>query len=161
MPSFDTVSEVDMHEVTNAVDQAKRELTTRWDFRNVQASYELANETVTMTAEQEFQLEQMTDILRMTFVKRKVDSRCLNEETDSKLGKTVKRSYKLTQGIDQPTAKLIGKLVKESGSKVQVAIQGDKVRMTGKKRDELQEVMALLRESESIKIPLQFNNFRD
>lgn len=160
MPSFDTVSEVDQHEVTNAVDQAKRELGNRWDFKNVTADIEFENERVIFSAEQDFQLDQMIEILRMAFAKRGVDTRALHEAGDSKAGKLVKKTFEIKQGIDQMTAKKMVKMVKESKIKVQAAIQGDKVRMTGKKRDDLQQVMNLLRESD-IDIPLQFNNFRD
>lgn len=160
MPSFDTVSEVDMHEVTNAIDQAKRELGNRWDFKKVAADISYENERVTLAAEQDFQLDQMAEILTMAFVKRDLDSRSLVEATDSKSGKQVKRSFNVAQGIDQPTARKIVKLVKDAKLKVQAAIQGDKVRITGKKRDDLQEAMSLMRKSE-LDIPLQFNNFRD
>jgi uncharacterized protein YajQ (UPF0234 family) len=160
MPSFDTVSEVDMHEVTNAIDQAKRELTTRWDFKNIQAGFELDGTGITLSAEQDFQLEQMIDILRMAFTKRGLDVRSLTEAVDSKSGKQVKKTYTIAQGIDQATAKKIVKLIKDAKLKVQAAIQGEKVRVTGKKRDDLQQVMTLLKGAE-IEMPLQFNNFRD
>jgi len=160
MPSFDTVSEVDMHEVTNAIDQAKRELGNRWDFKNVQADIVLSDNQITFSAEQDFQLDQLIDLLSMTFAKRKLDVRALHDPRDSKSGKLVKRSYSLRQGIDQASARKMVKLVKEAKMKVQVAIQGDKVRVTGKKRDDLQQVMALYREA-GFEMPLQFNNFRD
>ncbi len=161
MPSFDTVSEVDKHEVTNAIDQAKRELGNRWDFKNVQADIVLENEKVVFSAEQDFQLEQLIEMLQMAFSKRGIDSRALSESGDSKAGKLVKRSFDVKQGIETLTSKKMVKLIKESKIKVQAAIQGEKLRVTGKKRDELQQVMSLLRESEDIDIPLQFNNFRD
>jgi uncharacterized protein YajQ (UPF0234 family) len=160
MPSFDTVSEVDLHEVTNAVDQAKRELATRWDFKNVQADVVFDKEHVTLSAEQDFQLEQLTEILRMAFAKRGLDARSLSDPQESRSGKLVKKSYSVKQGLDQDVAKKIVKLIKESSIKVQASIQGDKVRVTGKKRDELQEVIKLLRDAE-LEVPLQFNNFRD
>ena len=162
MPSFDTVSEVDMHEVTNAIDQAKREMGNRWDFKKVDSNIEFKtkDDIVILSAEEEFQLDQLYDILLMAFVKRKLDGRSLADGEDSKAGKQVKRSYKLRQGIDQPTAKKIVKMVKDAKLKVQASIQGDKVRMTGKKRDDLQEVMAFLREAE-LDVALQFDNFRD
>ena len=162
MPTFDTVSEVDMHEVTNAVDQAKREMGNRWDFKKVDSNIEfkVKDESIVLSAEQDFQLDQLYDILLMAFVKRKLDGRSLGESEDSKSGKQVKRTYKLRQGIDKDTARKIVKLVKEAKLKVQVAIQGDKVRVTGKKRDDLQEVMAFLREAD-LDTPLQFDNFRD
>ncbi|MCP5207109.1 MAG: YajQ family cyclic di-GMP-binding protein [Hahellaceae bacterium] len=160
MPSFDTVSEVDMHEVTNAVDQANRDLDTRWDFKNVEASFERKDDIVQLSAEQEFQLEQMADMLRTALSKRKLDVKSLVKGNISKSGKQTKWDYNIQQGIDQPTCKKIVKIIKDSKIKVQASIQGDKVRVTGKKRDELQETMALLRASE-LDIPLQFNNFRD
>jgi cyclic-di-GMP-binding protein len=161
MPSFDTVSEVDKHEVTNAIDQAKRELGNRWDFKNVQADIVLENEKVIFSAEQDYQLEQLIEMLQMAFSKRGIDVRALAESGDSKAGKLVKRSFDVKQGIDTLLSKKMVKLIKESKIKVQAAIQGDKLRVTGKKRDELQQVMSLLRASEEIDIPLQFNNFRD
>jgi len=161
MPSFDTVSEVDKHEVTNAIDQAKRELGNRWDFKNVQADIVLENEKVIFSAEQDYQLEQLIEMLQMAFSKRGIDVRALAESGDSKAGKLVKRSFDVKQGIDTLLSKKMVKLIKESKIKVQTAIQGDKLRVTGKKRDELQQVMSLLRASEEIDIPLQFNNFRD
>lgn len=160
MPSFDTVSEVDMHEVTNAIDQAKRELGNRWDFKNVDADIVFENQKVIFSAEQDFQLDQLVEMLQMALAKRGVDSRALAEAGDSKAGKLVKKTFELKQGIESLIAKKMVKMVKESKIKVQAAIQGDKVRMTGKKRDDLQQVMTLLRESD-IDIPLQFNNFRD
>ena len=161
MPSFDTVSEVDKHEVTNAIDQAKRELGNRWDFKNVQADIVLENEKVIFSAEQDYQLEQLIEMLQMAFSKRGIDVRALAESGDSKAGKLVKRSFDVKQGIDTLLSKKMVKLIKESKIKVQAAIQGDKLRVTGKKRDELQQVSSLLRASEEIDIPLQFNNFRD
>ncbi|KZY35334.1 MULTISPECIES: YajQ family cyclic di-GMP-binding protein [unclassified Oleiphilus] len=160
MPSFDTVSELDMHEVTNAIDQAKRELGNRWDFKNVQADIVVEGTRVTFSAEQDFQLEQLIEMLQMAFAKRKLDVRSLTEAGDSKAGKLVKRSFDIKQGIDKDVARKMVKMVKEAKLKVQVAIQGDKVRVTGKKRDDLQEVMRFFKESD-LDIPLQFNNFRD
>ncbi|WP_404361748.1 YajQ family cyclic di-GMP-binding protein [Marinobacter sp.] len=160
MPSFDIVSEIDMHEVTNAVDQANRELGNRWDFKNVDASFELDEKGVTLSAEQEFQLEQMMDMLRMAFAKRNIDSRALSEEGDTKSGKLIKKHIVLRQGIESDDARKIVKMIKDAKLKVQVAIQGDKVRVTGKKRDDLQDVIAMLREAD-LDLPLQFNNFRD
>lgn len=160
MPSFDIVSEIDMHEVTNAVDQARRDLGNRWDFKNVDASFDLDDKGVTVAAEQEFQLEQLMDLLRMAFAKRDIDARALCEDGESKSGKLVKQHLVLRQGIETDMAKKIVKLIKDAKLKVQSSIQGDKVRVTGKKRDDLQEAIALLRESD-LDLPLQFNNFRD
>lgn len=161
MPSFDIVSEVDKHELTNAVDQANRELSTRYDFRGVEASFELGTDQVTLTAQEEFQIEQMVPMLQIALAKRKIDQRVLGEAKDQKSGKHVKRTFPIKQGVDQTTAKQIVKMIKDSKLKVQAAIQGDAVRVTGKKRDDLQEVIAFLRGNEEIELPLQFNNFRD
>lgn len=160
MPSFDAVSELDLHEVTNATDQAKRELGNRWDFKNVDADIVVEGERVTFSAEQDFQLDQLIEMLKMAFAKRGLDVRSLSESGDSKAGKLVKRSYDIKQGIDKDNARKMVKMVKESKLKVQIAIQGEKVRVTGKKRDDLQDVMRLFKESD-LEIPLQYNNFRD
>ncbi|MBW0146803.1 YajQ family cyclic di-GMP-binding protein [Marinobacter arenosus] len=160
MPSFDIVSEIDMHEVTNAVDQAKRELGNRWDFKNVQADIEQDDKGITISAEQDFQLEQLMEILRMAFAKRNVDSRAISEDGESKSGKLVKQHLVLKQGIETDMAKKIVKMIKDAKLKVQASIQGDKVRVNGKKRDDLQTAIAMLREAD-LDIPLQFNNFRD
>lgn len=160
MPSFDIVSEIEMHEVTNAVDQAKRELGNRWDFKNVDADIELEDKRLTLSAEQEFQLEQLVDMMRMAFAKRDIDTRALSEDGESKAGKLVKQHFTLKQGIETDMAKKIVKMIKDQKMKVQASIQGDKVRVTGKKRDDLQQAIAMLREAE-LDIPLQFNNFRD
>ncbi|MFP3977905.1 MULTISPECIES: YajQ family cyclic di-GMP-binding protein [Marinobacter] len=160
MPSFDIVSEIDMHEVTNAVDKAKKDLGNRWDFKNVDADIEMDDKGVTVSAEQEFQLEQLIDILRMAFASRDIDGRALSESGESKSGKLIKQHFVLKQGLETDMAKKIVKLIKEAKLKVQSSIQGDKVRVTGKKRDDLQTAIALLRETE-LDVPLQFNNFRD
>ena len=160
MPSFDTVSELDMHEVTNAIDQAKRELGNRWDMKNVETDIVLEKERVVFSAEADFQLDQLVDMLRMAFAKRGLDVRSLSRSDDGKSGKLVKRIYDIKQGIDQDTAKKMVKMVKEAKMKVQVAIQGDKVRVTAKKRDDLQQVMKFFKESD-LEVPLQFDNFRD
>ncbi|MBQ0746839.1 MAG: YajQ family cyclic di-GMP-binding protein [Marinobacter sp.] len=160
MPSFDIVSEIDMHEVTNAVDKARKDLGNRWDFKNVDADIEQDDKGVTVSAEQEFQLEQLIDILRMAFASRDIDGRALSESGESKAGKLVKQHFVLKQGLETDMAKKIVKMIKDAKLKVQSSIQGDKVRVTGKKRDDLQTAIALLRETE-LDVPLQFNNFRD
>lgn len=160
MPSFDVVSEVDMHEVTNAVDQANREVGTRFDFKGVDARFERKEDDITLIAEVEFQLQQMMDILRGKLAKRGVDFSCLEEKDPEIAGRQARQMVKLRQGIDQPLAKQIIKLIKDSKIKVQAQIQGDQVRVTGKKRDELQEVIAMLRKAE-LELPLQFTNFRE
>lgn len=160
MPSFDVVSEVDFHEVTNALDQANRELTTRFDFRGVQATFERSDDTVTMTADADIQLQQMLDILQNKLHRRGIDIACLEVADATKLGKQVKQKVTIKQGLDSDTARKIVKLIKEKKLKVQSAIQGEKVRITGKKRDDLQQVIAFLKTAE-LDLPLQFDNFRD
>jgi len=161
MPSFDVVSELDRHEVTNAVDNAIKELDRRYDLRG-KGSFEFKDKelTVQMTAEVEFQLEQMLEILRNNLIKRKIDIQCLEIKPHFASGKVVKQDVLMREGIDKELAKKVVALIKESKIKVQAAIQGDQVRVTGKKRDELQEVIALLRGAE-LGMPLQFNNMRD
>lgn len=160
MPSFDIVSEVDLHEAANAVDQANREVGTRFDFKGSGAQYELKEAVITLLAENEFQLQQMLDILQPRLAKRGIDILCLKIDPPQVSGKQARQTVTLRQGIDSVLAKQIVKLIKDSKMKVQAAIQGDQVRVTGKKRDDLQESMALLRKSE-LDLPLQFTNFRD
>ena len=160
MPSFDVVSEVDFHEVTNALDQANRELTTRFDFRGVQATFERSDDTVTMTADADIQLQQMLDILQNKLHRRGIDIACLEVADATKLGKQVKQKVLIKQGLDSDTSRKVVKLIKEKKLKVQSAIQGEKVRITGKKRDDLQQVIAFLKTAE-LDLPLQFDNFRD
>ncbi|MBT3348241.1 MAG: YajQ family cyclic di-GMP-binding protein [Thiotrichales bacterium] len=160
MPSFDAVSEVDLHEVTNAVDQSMREISNRFDLKGTGANIEQNGEEIILKADQEFQLDQIMDILRGKMAKRGVDSDSLNDgEVESNVSEA-RKVVSIVQGIDQPTAKKIVKHIKDSKIKVQAAIQGDKIRVTGKKRDDLQQVMSLLRE-EKFGVPLQFDNFRD
>jgi uncharacterized protein YajQ (UPF0234 family) len=160
MPSFDTVSEYDAHEASNAVDQANRELDTRFDFRGSNASFSLENDTITLESDNDFQLQQMLDILHTKLTKRGIDIACLDVGEPEQSGKKARQKATLREGIDTLTAKKIVKMIKDSKIKVQASIQGEKVRVTGKKRDDLQQVMAMLKESD-IDIPLQFNNFRD
>jgi cyclic-di-GMP-binding protein len=160
MPSFDVVSEVDSHEVTNALDQANRELSTRFDFRGTEATFERADEVITMTADADIQLQQMLDILQNKLHRRGVDISCLEVADVTKLGKQVKQKVTIKQGLDSDTARKIVKLIKTEKLKVQAAIQGEKVRVTGKKRDDLQKTMASLKAAE-LDLPLQFDNFRD
>ena len=159
MPSFDVVSELDKHEVTNAVDNAIKELERRYDLRG-KGSFEFKEKTVTLTAEAEFQLEQMLEILRMSLIKRKIDVQCLEIKDHYASGKVVKQEATLREGIDKELAKKIVALIKDAKLKVQAAIQGEQVRITGKKRDDLQEAIALLRGQE-LGMPLQYENFRD
>lgn len=160
MPSFDVVSEVDLQEVRNAVNQAARELGTRFDFRGVDAGYELANDRVELHAPEEFQLGQMLDILRDKFTRRGVDVRALDPGPVEASGKVKRQSFGLKQGIDRDAAKKIVKLIKDSKLKVQSQVQGDQVRVTGKKRDDLQEVIATIKGAD-LDMPLEFDNFRD
>ncbi|WP_048306083.1 YajQ family cyclic di-GMP-binding protein [Halomonas sp. PR-M31] len=161
MPSFDIVSELDKHEVTNAVDQANRELATRFDFRGVTASFSEEGENVKLEADADFQLRQMIDILKGRLIARGIDVSCLEEKDADSSGVRARQQIVLRQGIDQPLAKKIVKAIKDAKLKVQAQIQGEKVRVTGKKRDDLQETMMLLKNDKSIDMPLQFNNFRD
>lgn len=161
MPSFDVVSEVDTVEIKNAVDNANRVLTTRFDFRGVDAEFSLSELVVTLRAEAEFQLQQMEDMLRGTLVKRNVDPASV--EVDDKIehsGKTFSQQVRFKQGIEQAIAKQMIKKLKDAKLKVQGSIQGDKVRVTGKKRDDLQAAIALLK-GEDFGQPLQYENFRD
>ncbi len=160
MPSFDIVSEIDMHELTNAVDQASRELMTRYDFRGVDASFVHKGDSIMMTTNADFQLLQMIEILHGKMVTRGIDIKCMEVKDHYASGKQVKQEALVKQGLDKEQSKKIVKLVKDSKMKVQAAIQGEKVRITGKKRDDLQAAMTLMRGSE-LDIPVQFDNFRD
>ena len=160
MPSFDVVSEFDAHEASNAVDQANRELQTRFDFRGVEAKFELNDEVIRVTAEADIQLDQMLDILSAKMVKRSIDPKVMDVGEQEHVGKLLHKNVRVQQGIESLLAKKMVKMIKEQKLKVQAAIQGEKIRVTGKKRDDLQKVMAFLKESE-LDIPLQYNNFRD
>ncbi|MCY4177022.1 MAG: YajQ family cyclic di-GMP-binding protein [Endozoicomonadaceae bacterium] len=160
MPSFDIISEIDSHELTNAVDQACRELEIRYDFKGVNAGFTLNNTEITLEAEADFQLQQLLEILHMKMVKRGIDIKCLEKNDPVASGKQVKQTITVRQGIDKELAKKIVKCVKDAKLKVQSAIQGEKVRVTGKKRDDLQSTIALLKDQE-FNLPLQFDNFRD
>ncbi|MBF0219007.1 MAG: YajQ family cyclic di-GMP-binding protein [Gammaproteobacteria bacterium] len=160
MPSFDIVSEVDRHELTNAVDQTNREVGTRFDFKGSQAQVVEVEAGLRLEAESEFQITQMLTILQQKASKRQIDVASLQEGDIESRGSRAYMTITVREGIESDIARNIVKLVKESKIKVQTAIQGDSLRVTGKKRDDLQQVMALLRESK-IDLPLQFNNFRD
>jgi uncharacterized protein YajQ (UPF0234 family) len=160
MPSFDVVSEIDTHELTNAVDQALRELSQRFDFKGTDATFELDETTVTLSAPAEFQLKQMLEILKLKIAKRGIDIACLEVNDPVVNLATAKQLVVLKHGIDQDTGKKVSRLLKDSKLKVQAQIQGEKVRVTGKKRDDLQEAIAFLRKAQ-FDVPLQFNNFRD
>ncbi|MCI0654062.1 MAG: YajQ family cyclic di-GMP-binding protein [Methylococcaceae bacterium] len=160
MPSFDVVSEVDMHEAANAVDQANREVSTRFDFKGSDAKFELDGIEIMLRAEVEFQLQQMLDILQSKLAKRGVDIGCMEIDEAQVSGKQAHQKATLRQGLDTLLAKKIVKIIKESKVKVQASIQGDKVRVTGKKRDDLQQIISLLKEAK-LELPLQYSNFRD
>ncbi len=160
MPSFDVVSQVDMHEVTNAVDQANREVTNRFDFKGTNSRYERQESVITMHAPSEFQLKQMYDVLTGKLAKRKVDLACLEIGEIQESGKEARQTVTVRQGIESELAREIVKRIKKSKMKVQAAIQGEKVRVSGKKRDVLQDVIGLLKE-EKWDMPLQFENYRD
>ena len=160
MPSFDVVSEVDHHELSNGVDQANREVTTRFDFKGTGSSFELADQVITMSTESEFQLQQMYDILCNKLVKRGIDIACLEKNEAVIQARSATQAVKVREGIETPIAKDMVKLIKQSKTKVQAAIQGDQLRVTGKKRDDLQQVIALLKGAD-LDTPLQYKNFRD
>lgn len=160
MPSFDVVSELDTHEVTNALDQANREVATRFDFKGTNSRFDQQAMMITLHTESEFQLKQMLDILQTKLSARKVDIACLQIDSPVVTGKEARQSVTLRQGIDAPLARRIVKMVKDQKLKVQTAIQGEQIRVTGKKRDELQKVIGMLKSSD-IDMPLQYVNFRD
>ena len=160
MPSFDVVSEVDLHELTNAVDQAGRIIKNRFDFKGVDASFKRDEHTIVVTAEADFQVAQMEDMLRSALMKCNIDPAAMDLSDPVTSGKTVSQDIVLRNGLDSDQCRSIVKKIKESKLKVQTQVQGDQVRVTGKKRDELQQVMAALREGD-FGAPLQFNNFRD
>lgn len=160
MPSFDVVSEVNMHEVNNAVDQANREVSTRFDFKGSDAQFEVQDQTIQLSAQSEFQLQQMRDILQTKLAKRGVDILSLDIQPPEVFVKQARQAIQLKQGIDTALAKSLVKTIKDSKLKVQASIQGDKVRVSGAKRDDLQATIALLRKAE-VAQPLQYENFRD
>jgi|TARA_R110002072_G_scaffold107728_12_gene234101 uncharacterized protein YajQ (UPF0234 family) len=160
MPSFDVVSEVDIHQLTNAVDQAARIVGNRFDFKGIDASFEREERSVVLTAEAEFQVSQMEDMLRAALIKCDIDPAAMDVSDMQTTGKTVRATVVLRHGLEASQCKAIVKRIKDAKLKVQAQIQGDQVRVTGKKRDDLQQVMALLREEDN-GAPVQFNNFRD
>ncbi len=161
MPSFDVVSEVDEHELSNAVDQVNREVGNRFDFKGSDAKVELAAGVMKVEAENEFQIQQMEPIIYSRLTKRGIDTRCLDKGDIEIRGRRAYQQITVRQGVDKDLARNIVKMVKEMKLKVQAAVQGEQVRITGKKRDDLQDVMAMLKSSEKIDLPLQYTNFRD
>ncbi len=162
MPSLDIVSELEIFEVNHAVQNTQKEIQTRFDFRGADVSIELNEKSkeIKISAESEFQVEQVYNMLENHFHKRKVDIQCLDPQKITASGKNMIQTIKLKDGLDSDTAKKINKSIKESGIKVQSSIQGDKIRVTDKKRDTLQQVMAYLKDQQ-FGVPLQFNNFKD
>lgn len=160
MPSFDVVSEFDQHEVNNAIDQANREVNTRFDFKGTGSKFEMEGQLVTLTTQSDFQLKQMLDMLRQKLAKRGVDIGCMKEEEPEITSSQARQNVILRKGIDTPLAKSLVKTIKGSKLKVQAAIQGDKLRISGKKRDDLQSAISLLKDTD-VDVPLQYENFRD
>ena len=160
MPSFDVVSDFDAHEASNAVDQSNREVTTRFDFKGTGSKYQLDGQVIQMTSQSDFQLGQMLDVLQQKAAKRGIDVRCLREEEIEIAGKEARQKIVLRKGIDTPLARELVKKIKNMKIKVQSAIQGEKLRVSGSKRDDLQKVIAMLK-AEDIDLPLQYENFRD
>jgi len=160
MPSFDVVSEVDQHELTNAVDQAQKEIQNRYDFKGTSANAEIADSAIVLTADSDFQIQQMHPIVYTKLSARGIDIMCLDAGKVESSGKGVKQRMSVKEGIDKETAKKAVAKLKESKMKVQAQIQGEQLRVTGKKRDDLQQAMKLLKEAE-LGLPMQFQNFRD
>ena len=160
MPSFDIVSEINAHEVANALDQANREVGTRFDFKGSNAKFEQKEFVITLSAQSDFQLKQMMDILRLKLSKRGIDVQCMKIDDPVVTGSTAKQVVTLREGIDTELGKKVQRLIKDSKLKVQAAIQDKQVRVTGKSRDDLQEVIAMVRKAQ-LDLPMQFTNFRD
>ena len=160
MPSFDIESNVDLHELTNAIDQSNRVIANRYDFKEANASFEFVNEIVKLNAKEVFQIDQMIPILKENLAKRAIDLKSLKLGEKSETNNMASLNAEIIQGINQEMARKIVKIIKSSKIKVQSTIQGDSLRVSGKKRDELQEIISLLKNQE-IEIPLQFKNFRD
>ncbi|MGI9205163.1 MAG: YajQ family cyclic di-GMP-binding protein [Woeseiaceae bacterium] len=160
MPSFDVVSEFDAHEASNAVDQANREVSNRFDFKGTGSKYVLEDNVISLTSQTDFQLKQMLDILRQKLSKRGIDIACLKEEEPEVTGSEARQKVIMRQGLETSLSRELVKKIKSSKIKVQSAIQGEKLRISGKKRDDLQAVIALLKEQDC-ELPLQYDNFRD
>ena len=160
MPSFDVVSDYDAHEARNAVDQANREVQTRFDFKGTGSKFVLDGQVIALTTQSDFQLKQMIDILHQKLARRGVDLGCLEEQEPEFAGSEARQNITLRRGIDADRARKLVKQIKGAKLKVQAAIQGDKLRVTGKKRDDLQSVIAMLKDTD-VGLPLQYENFRD
>jgi uncharacterized protein YajQ (UPF0234 family) len=160
MPSFDIISEFDSHEAKNAIDQANKEVTTRFDFKGTDSSFELNESTIVMISESTFQLQQMFSVLCAKLTKRGIDIACMEVKDAKGSGKMMRQEVLLKQGIESTLAKKIVKLIKDNKLKVQAAIQGEKLRVSGKNRDDLQTTIQFLRQAD-LEQPLQFDNFRE
>ena len=161
MPSFDVVSRTDMPEVKNALNAMTKEISQRFDFKGSKSSAELSDETITLIADDDLKLRQLHDLLKTHLTRREVDAKALDMGTPEKAsGNTLRQTVTIQQGLDQDTGKKISKAIKDNKMKVQASIQGDEVRVTGKKRDDLQQAMTLIKDLD-IELPLQFVNFRD
>ena len=160
MPSFDVVSDFDVHEASNGIDQANREVSTRFDFKGTGSKFKLDGQVISLTSQSDFQLQQMLDIMRQKLAKRGIDIGCLEESEPELTGSEARQTVLMRRGIESELARKLVKQIKASKLKVQAAIQGDKLRISGKKRDDLQAVIALLKESDA-GLPLQYENFRD
>ena len=160
MPSFDVVSDFDAHEASNGVDQSNREVNTRFDFKGTGSKFELEGQIVSLTTQSDFQLKQMLDILHQKLSKRGINIACLEEQDPEFSGSEARQNIVLRRGIDADRARKLVKQIKAAKLKVQTAIQGDKLRVSGKKRDDLQNVIAMLKDAD-VGLPLQYENFRD
>lgn len=160
MPSFDVVSDFDAHEASNAIDQANREVGTRFDFKGTGSKFVLDGQLITLTSQSDFQLQQMLDIMRQKLAKRGIDLACLEEREPEMTGSEAHQTVLMQKGIESDLARKLVKMIKSSKLKVQAAIQGDKLRISGKKRDDLQAAIAFFKESD-VDLPLQYENFRD
>jgi len=160
MPSFDVVSDFDAHEASNAIDQANREVGTRFDFKGTGSKFVLDGQLITLTSQSDFQLQQMLDIMRQKLAKRGIDLACLDEREPEMTGNEARQTVLMRKGIESDLARKLVKMIKSSKLKVQAAIQGDKLRISGKKRDDLQTAIAFLKDSD-VELPLQYENFRD
>jgi hypothetical protein len=161
MPSFDVVSEIDQHELTNAIDQMNREIGNRYDFKGSNAKIDISNDALNVEAESEFQIQQIEEIIYNKLAKRGIDTRCLDKGKIEERGKRAYQTISVRQGIDKDLGRKMVKMIKDMKMKVQATMQEDQLRVSGKKRDDLQQVMAMLKAADSIDLPLQFTNFRD
>lgn len=160
MPSFDIVSQIDLHELTNAIDQTNREVSNRFDFKGTNSRVEREDNIITLTAPSEFQINQINDILKTRISKRGIDIGCLDYGEVQETGQEARQQITARQGIDRDLSSKITKIIKDTKLKVQSAVQGDQIRVSGKKRDDLQSIIAVLKD-QKLDLPLQYINFRD